>query len=186
METTPVTLKKARISDRSEQENRRLELADLDAKIAYHNKQADIAASNGDISKAQTHVTIAEIHAGTRPGMVKDIEKCVAQAKIMASLPPLPENAIPKNVPYSQLSDKQQHALSMNESAEKLRPRIDREGVEGKYSIELAFMHTFLRWRDDAIKEDLGWKLRDGIYYPPIFSRSTSGSSPSWWQRLFG
>lgn len=186
MENTPATLKKARISDRTESENRRLELLEHDAKIAHHKKQADIAAANGDMSKADMHHTIAEIHMGARPGMVKSNEKHETEVRIMASLPPLPENAIPKDVPYSQLTGNQRHALSMDASAEKLRARIDRNGVEGKYNIELSFMHTFLKWRDEAIKKDLGWKLHGDIYYPPIFARKTSSDRPLWFKRIFG
>lgn len=179
--TAPV---KKRISDRSEEENRRLELAELDARIAYHHKQSDIAAANGDISKAQMHCTIAEIHTGARPGMVRANEKHATEAKIMASLPPLPENSIPTDVPYSKLTDKQRHALSMDDTAKKLRVRIDRDGAEGKYSVEISLMHTFLRWRDDAIKEDLGWKLHGGIYKPPF--KLQDASRPSLFKRLFG
>lgn len=186
MENTPVTLNKARISDRTESENRRLELLEHDAKIAHHNKQADIAAANGDIRKAQTHMTYVEIYTNTRSVIVRSNEEFEAKAKIMSSLPLLPADSLPKGIPFSQMTDNQRHALDMEAAAQRLRPTIDRKGAEGKYSVELAMMHTFLNWRDEAIKKDLGWKLHGGIYYPPIFARKTSSEHPSWFKRLFG
>lgn len=185
-EATTPTLAKKRISDRSKQENLRMKLAELDAKIAGYHKRSDIAATKGDLNTARMHRQCAEIHAHTRPIVVKDIEEAVVEAKIALSLPALPEYSAPEGIPYSQMTENQRHALEMNATAQKLRNQIDREGVEGKYSVELDLMHTFLKWRDEAIKKELGWKLHGGTYYPPLFSKKTPGDRRSWLHRLFG
>jgi hypothetical protein len=171
---------KERVSERTEAENRRLELQELDDKIARNVKLSDLAAAEGNISDASYYQTFVHIYASGREAMIRRHEQCAEQEKIRASLPPVP--AVTNDIPFSEMTYNHRHALHMDEAARKIRARLDGSGMEGKYSAELSIMHSFIQFRDDAIKKDLGWVLRDGVYQPPRLPAIRL----SFFKRLFG